>query len=146
MNQEYPGEWLTSPTQSIDDNSKTIFVTGRTDVDKFRLNPRYSIRVEISLPYGHTPSGLPDATTAELLGQITDNLVETFKRDTVAVLTGIYTGNNMRNWVFYTKNTHIFQGRFNQALAELPLLPISIIAENDPEWEEYAEMKSAIED
>jgi hypothetical protein len=47
--------------------------------------------------------------------------------------------------VFYTLSTHIFQRKLNEALAELPLLPLQISAENDPNWDEYSEMKSLSE-
>ncbi|MDE6287730.1 MAG: DUF695 domain-containing protein, partial [Muribaculaceae bacterium] len=59
----------------------------------------------------------------------------------VAVMTGIFTGAGERTWVFYTLSTAIFQKKFNQALADLPLLPLEITAENDPYWEAYDEMK-----
>jgi hypothetical protein len=68
-----------------------------------------------------------------------------FEKDPVAVLTGIYTGDSQRNWVFYTLSTHIFQKKINEALAQLPTLPLQISAENDPDWEEYAEMKEISE-
>lgn len=141
---EYKGDWWTCPTDNAD-STMTIMVTGRRDVDKFRSNPRFSIRVDITYPYGPTPNGLPDAATAALLEQITDALAATFDRDPVAVMTGIYTGANERNWVFYTLSTHIFNRKLNEALSSLPLLPLSISAENDAGWEEYAEMRAATE-
>ena len=140
---EYPGNWETVPTESDSDTPGTIFVTGRTDVEKFRNNPRYSIRIDVTFAYG--PESMPDNETAAIINDVTDRLVETFRRDPVAVLTGIYTGCGERNWIFYTTSTYIFQWKFNEALASLPLLPISIVAENDPDWEEYAEMLSVFE-
>lgn len=142
--EEYLGEWLTAPTESADDSNRTIFVTGRTDVDKFRQNPKYRIRVEVTMTYAATPTGMPDAETAPVLEDVTDRLVDTFHRDPIAVLTGIYTGDNQRNWVFYCLSTNIFQRKFNEALATLPVLPITMTAENDPDWEEYAEMLSVL--
>ena len=63
-------------------------------------------------------------------------------------MTGIYTGDGERNYVFYSRNNSVFNKLLNQALAEFELLPLSIYAEKDPEWEEYHEMKdiSFIED
>jgi hypothetical protein len=121
-------------------------VTGRRDIAKFRDNPRFSIRVEITWVYDEsTSAGMPDLATSELMEQATDNLSKIFAADPVAVLTGIYTGAGERNWVFYTLSTHIFQRKLNEALAELPLLPLQISAENDPDWEEYTEMRSLSE-
>lgn len=58
-------------------------------------------------------------------------------------MTGIYTGDGERNWIFYTLSLPIFGRKLNEALAPLPLLPIRIAAENDPGWEEYDEMSQA---
>lgn len=140
---EYPGQWLTAPADSMDGNGGFIFVTGRTDIDKFRNNPRFSIRVNVK--YTYHSSGFPDDKTARMLEDVTDRLVETFTKDPVAVLTGIYTGDGQRDWIFYTASIHIFGRKFNEALADLPTLPIAITAENDPDWEEYAEMRSILD-
>ena len=76
---------------------------------------------------------------------VQDALEQAFKKDPVAVLTGIYTGDNERNWVFYTLSTHIFGKKINEALAQFELLPITIYCENDAEWNEYQEMKELSE-
>lgn len=72
--------------------------------------------------------------------EVTDVLQDCFDRDPVAVLTGIYTGDGQRNWVFYTRSLHIFQRKFNEALAPFPALPLEFEAEEDPDWQEYREM------
>lgn len=143
--EDYPGEWWTVPTDS-DDGSTVIFVTGRLDVEKFRNNPRFTIRIDVTLNYDGLQNGMPDEDGAETLRRVTDRLVDVFRRDPIAVLTGIYTGGGERNWIFYTLSTHIFQRKFNEALADLPLLPISISAENDSRWAEYTEMRSILDE
>ena len=71
----------------------------------------------------------------------TDAMQAQLAADPVAVLTGIYTGAGERTWVFYTLSTNIFGKKLNAALADpMPLLPLEISAENDPEWAEYDEM------
>lgn len=135
--------WWTSPLQ--DDAGNLIMVTGRGDVEKFRSNPRFKIRVEISLPYEAASNGMPTDQAGELLETIIDRLQDEFKRDPVAVLTGIYTGAGERNMVFYTTSTFIFNKKLNDALAPLPLLPLTITAENDPDWAEYDEMRELSE-
>lgn len=137
-------DWWTCPAES--DDGRLIMVTGRRDIHKFRSNPRFSIRVDISWPYSSSPSaGMPDDDTAAMLGDITDSLCQVFDKDPVAVLTGIYTGAGERNWVFYTLSTHIFTKKLNEALAPFPTLPLSISAENDPQWCEYDEMRDLSE-
>ena len=136
-------DWWTSPTES--ENGRLIMVTGRRDVDKFRNNSRFNIRVEISWKYEGDAAGMPNYETSTLMEQVQEALEAEFKKDPIAILTGIYTGDNERNWVFYTLNTHIFGRKLNEALVNFELLPITIYCENDPDWNEYQEMKELSE-
>lgn len=133
-------DWWTAPAESAD--GRLIMVSGRRDIDRFRANPRFSIRIEVSWQYSDAPDAeMPADDVARLMEQATDALQATLDADPVAVMTGIYTGAGRRDWVFYTLSTHIFQKKLNEALAPLPLLPLHITAENDPAWEEYDEMR-----
>lgn len=129
-------DWWTAPAEAPD--GQTVMVTGRRDVQRFRANPRFSIRITVAWPYGH--AGMPDDDEARIMQAATEGLQAELDADPVAVLTGIYTGAGERTWVFYTSSTHIFNKKLNAALADLPLLPLQISAENDPDWEEYDEM------
>lgn len=132
-------QWWTSPAES--DDGRLIMVSGRSDVSKFRSNPRFNIRIEVLWPYDESPSaGMPSDKDAEIMGIATDNFDAILKKDAVAVMTGIFTGAGERTWVFYTVSTFIFQKKLNEAFADLPLLPLKITAENDPDWEAYDEM------
>lgn len=136
-------DWWTSPT--VSENGNTVIVTGRRDIEKFRNNPKFKIRVEVTLTYNPNAAGMPDYETSLLMEQAHNALAVTFEKDPVAVMTGVYTGDGQRNWVFYTLSTNIFGRKLNEALAALPLLPLSIYAENDPDWLEYSEMKEISE-
>lgn len=134
-------EWWTAPAES--DDGRLIMVSARKDIDKFRKNPRFNIRIEIVWPYDTNPeAGMPDDKDAEIMGEATDRLNEILTKDPVAVMTGIFTGAGERTWVFYTLSTHIFQKKLNEALEPLPLLPLAITAENDPDWEAYSELQT----
>ena len=136
-------DWWTSPLE--DESGKLVMVTGRADVDKFRDNPRYKIRIEVTLPYEATPSGMPTEDASKLIDDVLERIQVELERDPVAILTGIYTGAGERNMVFYAASTFIFDKKLNAALADLPTLPLRISAENDPGWEEYAEMRELSE-
>lgn len=129
------GSWRTLPCESNNTHADLVMVTLREDVEQFRKNPRFNIRIEVSWKYGE--KGMPDTSDAQLMGQVTDRLAECFDKDPVAVLTGIYTGDGRRDWVFYTLSLGIFGRKFNEALADLPVIPLEFDAESDPEWEEY---------
>lgn len=135
------GQWWTAPTES--ESGRLIMVTGRRDVKKFRDNPRFNIRVEVTWKYEGDASGMPDYETSSLMEKVQDALVDTFQRDPVAILTGIYTGDNRRDWIFYTLSTHIFGRKLNETLAPFPVLPLTIYCENDPDWAEFDEMSQA---
>lgn len=133
--------WWTAPAESEDGH--LIMVTGNKDVAKFRSNPRFCIRIEVSWNYMGDASGMPDTATSELMEQVQEALQTEFRKDPVAILTGIFTGDGKRECVFYSVSTHIFGKKLNQALEPFPLLPITVYCENDPGWEGYDEMTQA---
>lgn len=136
-------DWWTAPTES--ENGNIIMVTGRRDIENFKNNPKFNIRIEVTWKYNSDISGMPDFETSSLMEEVQTAIENSFKKDPIAVLTGIYTGDGERNWIFYTLSTNIFGKKFNEALQSFELLPITIYAENDPEWNEYQEMKSLTE-
>lgn len=142
-NEEFdlPGDWLTVPAE--DDNGALVIVTGRTDVAKFRDNPRFNIRLSVRWRYGD--AGMPDTDVSTMMQTVTEMLAKEFKKDPVAVLTGIYTGAGLREWVFYTLSLPIFGRKLNETLAALPVLPLEISAESDADWDEYAEMRQVVD-
>ena len=131
--------WWTAP--AIAESGRTVLVTGRDYMDEVIAKNKYVNRITVSLDYDALPTGMPSDGDAELMQQVTDAFMSAFKRDKVAYLTGIYTGDGKREWVFYTSNLFIFQKVFNRALENLPLIPLVIEAEADPEWNEYREMR-----
>lgn len=137
-------DWWTCPTES--ENGRLIMVTGRRNLENVISSRKYNIRVDVSWKYKGDSSGMPDLKTSILMESVHDAFTETFKKDPVGIMTGVYTGDDERNWIFYTKNLKIFEYRFNEALSTYDdILPLTITAENDSEWNEYHEMKDLAE-
>ena len=136
-------EWWTAPAESND--GLMVMVTGRRGVDPVMAMGRFNDRVEVTWKYEPSAQGMPDEATARLMEQVDTALKEEFERDAVAVMTGIYTGGGERNWVFYVSSLRSFEYRFNRALGQFELLPLTIYVEHDPEWNEYREMRSMTE-
>ena len=132
-------DWITAPFESVD-GENLVMCTLRTDVGRFRGNPRFRYRVGVEWPYAPGAGGMPPESLGAELEAVADSLQSVFTADPVAVLTGIYTGNGCRTMVFYTLSLHIFQRKFNEALADFPALPLEFGAFEDPEWEEYGSM------
>ncbi len=136
-------EWWTSPTES--ESGALIMVTGRQGVEPVMASGKYNDRIEITWKYTPEKDGMPDFKTSSLMEQVTDAINNAFAKDSAAVMTGIYTGDGERNWIFYTLNPRKFQYMLNDALKDFELLPITIYAEKDPDWNEYREMKDLSE-
>ena len=134
-----PDEWWTAPAESA--SGELILVTGRRVTDEIINSGLFNDRIEATWSYTPAAKGMPDDATSRLMEQVHDALVAEFKKDPVAILTGTYTGAGERNWVFYTRSLHIFGRKLNEILEPLPLLPIKLYAEKDPEWNEYREMR-----
>lgn len=131
-------EWWTAPAEA--ENGQIIMVTGRRNMQVVKETGVYNTRIEVTWTYEPDANGMPSFDESKLMEEANDAFEAAFGKDPVAINTGIYTGAGERNWVFYTRSLHIFQRKLNEALAEMPLLPLSFHAEDDPEWAEYAEM------
>ena len=136
---KYTDKWWSYPAES--ESGKTIIVTGRDKIEEFRESGKYIYRIDVTWNYNPLLDGMPEEDDAKIMEEATDALLEAFKKDRVAVMTGIYTGDGRRDWVFYTKNLKIFSIVFNKALEPLPVIPIVIEAEEDAGWEEYTHMR-----
>ena len=134
-------KWWTYPAESED--GQTILITGRDEIEKWQKPGKFPIRVTASWDYTPKPDGMPSDVDADLMEQATDALLDEFRKDKAAVMTGIYTGAGRRDWVFYTHSLNIFGKVFNRALAPLPELPLKFEAAEDPDWEEYRDMREA---
>ena len=136
---KYTDKWWSYPAES--ESGRTIIVTGRDNIDEYKDCGKYVYRIDVTWNYNALANGMPEEDDAKLMEEVTDALLDAFKKDRVAVMTGIYTGDGKRDWVFYTKNLKIFSVVFNKALEELPTIPIVIDAEEDKDWEEYSDMR-----
>lgn len=125
------------------ESGKTLIITGRDSMEPIIEAGKHIFRVRVSLDYDALPDGMPAKADAENLEKITDALLDETAKDPAAILTGIYTGDGRRDWIFYTRSLHIFQNIFNRALEDLPIFSFEMQAEEDPDWTEYLDMKAA---
>ncbi|MCM1490159.1 MAG: DUF695 domain-containing protein [Muribaculum sp.] len=134
-------KWWSYPAEGED--GKTIIVTGRDNIEKWQKPGKFPVRVTVSWDYEPLPDGMPSDKDSELMDLATTALLDEFGKDKSAVMTGIYTGDGRRDWVFYTHSLNIFSKVFNRALADVPPMPLKFDASDDPDWEEYREMREA---
>lgn len=62
----------------------------------------------------------------------------------LSVLSLVSTGENLREWIFYTKSEQQFFASLNAALASQPRFPIEIHVASDPTWETYRKFKKGV--
>lgn len=122
------------------DNGQMIIVNGRDDLKEWTASRKLNERVEISWKYVPVSQGMPSEEEAARMEGMQDMLKKALERNKLAILTGIYTGDGERTWVFYTRNVKAFGEMLNETLASSELFPITIYTEKDPDWNEYREM------
>lgn len=131
-------KWFTAISQ--DENEKLITVTGRDDLKEFVQSGKFKERAEICWKFEGNHQGMPTDELAAQMEEVELALRKAMEKDKLAIMTAIYTGGDQKTWTFYCRTVRVFGERLNEALAEFPLLPISIYTEIDPEWEEYLDM------
>lgn len=132
-------EWFSSLGET--EKGDSIFITGRDDIEAFKDSGKFKQRVEIYWKYTADSKGMPLEQDAKLINEVQETLQKAMEKDKLAILTGIYTGDGERTWVFYVRTSQIFGERLNTTLQHWEqLLPITIYVENDSEWNEYREM------
>ena len=129
-------KWFTAISEN-EDGSYT-FISGRSDIDAFINSKKMKQRMEVTWRYEADEKGMPKIDKeAKIMEEVENRLRTAMEKDKLAILTGIYTGQGKREWIFITRNLNAFGERLNDALRGLPQLPIEIYAEDDPDNEEY---------
>lgn len=133
--------WWSAPLEG--ETGKRVIVTGRDYLDKVRASGKFPFLVRVQWAYNAEPDGFPEPADAELMGRVNDALEAEFKRDPVAWIVAIYTGEGRRDWIFYAHNLALFGKVFNRALADIEeTVPFEIEAQQDADWSEYEEMRT----
>ena len=134
--------YWTTPMES--ESGRRIMVTGRDHMEKIMEKGKHPNLIRVSWRYNQGADGFPDAIDSKLMEEASDLLEETFRKDPVAYLVAITTGDGEREWLFYAGSLPIFGKVFNRALEGMEeTLPLEITAESDPEWEAYKEIREA---
>jgi len=131
-------KWFTALSES--DDGHLVFILGREELDEFRLSGKLKERVEITWKYEGDTKKMPTEEEVAHIEETENTIKKVMEKDKLAIMTAIYTGNNEKIWVFYTRTTKVFGERLNEALKSGELLPITIAAEVDEDWEEYLDM------
>jgi hypothetical protein len=73
-----------------------------------------------------------------------DSLEPIVEEGRFATLALVSTGENLSEWIYYTRNGDEFMERLNVELSKTPAFPIEIHVTSDPTWENYMAFKTGI--
>ncbi len=87
-------------------------------------------------------SGQPGPIDLGGMNSLEDALEGALKGSHVATLAVVSTGENLREWTFYALSEDSFLERFDEAIGNLPPLPIEIHTAHDPTWSMYTKFRT----
>lgn len=89
-------------------------------------------------------SGLPAAAEREAMDRLEDLLAPVVEKSGFAMLALVTTGENLREWIYYTESEEAFLHALNEALAQQPQFPIEIHAAPDPKWSTFERFQQGV--
>jgi len=121
------------------ENDGTPFILRfRPNLQAFIATGQYNKHFIITWPYeSDNTSLMPDEEELDLMTAVEDALVDIFENDVQCVLAFVYTGQNQKDWHWYSKDITETGNRLNTALSDFEVLPIELASEDDPDWAEY---------
>jgi len=100
-------------------------------------------RIIVQWPY-FQESGMPTTGERERMDQFEDLLAPVIENDGLSTLALVSTGENLREWICYTKSEREFLARLNSALRKYPPFPVKILTARDPAWSSYQKFKDGL--
>jgi len=88
--------------------------------------------------------GMPAVEERQRMDALEDAVDPVVSRDRFAALVLVSTGENLREWIFYTRSQDEFLNRLNRALAGRPAFPIEIHSAADPQWTTFEKFKAGV--
>jgi hypothetical protein len=103
----------------------------------------YPFLISIVWPYdGSRNGGMPDDRTLALMDRLEDAL-DAIDAGGGAFLMIVMTGNNRREWIWYTDDRERYMALVNRALPRQPRFPIDFTTSEDPGWVTYRTIRDA---
>ena len=89
-------------------------------------------------------TGMPSLEVRQRMDALEDLLQPVVETDGFSTLALVSTGENSREWIYYTSSSETFIEKLNETLKEQPPFPIEIISAQDPSWNTYEEFLSGL--
>jgi hypothetical protein len=134
--------WTTA-TSKNESNGRVIIFRYVRDFDKDFDRLDNPIRVIITWKYD-SETGMPDADVREWMDSTEDALRSAVEEDEFASLVLVSTGENLREWTYYTRSGDGFMVRLNEALGGRPKVPVDIHIGEDSQWTMFYEFRCRV--
>lgn len=136
--------WATAISTNAHDGRKIIFRYAKELSASFDQTCQ-PVRIIIVWKY-ESVSGQPMTEDHQRMNQLEDMVESVLKPDGVATLALVSTGEDLREWTYYTKSEAEFMARLNYALAGMPAFPIEVHTAFDPSWDTYERFKAGVKE
>ncbi|QHL87276.1 DUF695 domain-containing protein [Nibribacter ruber] len=130
-----------------ENNGTPFSVRFRPHLQPFLETGRYAKRLIILWNYTSEDEYLfPTPEDMDVMADVEETLVDHLEADAQSVLTFVFTGQERREWHWYTSDMASAQERLNEALSHFDRLPIELTAEDDADWAEYLSILENMEE
>ena len=139
---EQEQEWLTATAK---EDELTVIFRLLPEIPTGLVTANFPARIEIVWTYqSPNESGMPGPDIQQIMNQFEEHLVNSWQNAGLGYLTMLITGNNICEWQWYLKDVDEALLILNEAIADLPTLPIDIHTEIDPDWYAYSNFMQQI--
>ena len=119
----------------------------RPGLREFLGDPRFSRRLHLAWLYTDDgASGMPSSIESEAMENLENSIVHALETSRAGVLAFVFTHRGTREWHYYVADSVDLSALVNGALADTPDLPIELQVEDDPEWLEFSDVLSSVEE
>jgi hypothetical protein len=135
-------EWATAISTQAKTDRKIIFRYIKEFQPTFQRSA-YPDRVIITWRY-ESDSGLPNPSERLRMERLEDLLAPVTEENGLATLVLVSTGENLREWTYYTQSEERFFQALNRALAAESRFPIEIHTSKDVNWKTYGDFRKGV--
>jgi hypothetical protein len=135
--------WSTAVTTRTSDGHRIIY-RYRDEFGPSFKRSEFPDRVIIVWRY-KSSTGMPATAEGKSMDRFEDLLAPHVETPKVSFLVIVSTGENLREWTYYTRSKEKFMSEMNEALRNVPRFPVEITLWTDPEWKVYEEFRRGVQ-
>lgn len=124
-------------------NGQGMFVRRNTGYLQLKSVPGYEHQVGIAVPLRKPEAtGLPGAAELAPLSEIEDIICSSLEEQAESLMVAVITTSGMQEYVFYTRDPHSVQQRFEELRKRITTHEIQLMIQSDKAWRVYGQLGS----